>query len=737
MKHISLYITIFSIMFHLPDVLAQAPNSWTQKANVGVRTRWIAVGFSIGAKGYIGTGQDTVTNYSRDFWEYDTAINTWTQKANFGGTARVYAGGFSIGAFGYLGTGWDGNNRYDFWKYNPSSNSWVQIDDFGGGGRLEAVGFSIGNKGYFGTGWAQPPGGGVYNDFWEYDPSTNVWTQKANFGGTPRFGAVGFSIGSKGYLGTGSNGPLKRDFWEYDPTSNTWTQKTDFGGTARKIAVGFSIGTKGYIGTGLDASGQEKDFWEYDPSSDTWTRKADLAGYARWGAVGFSIGNRGFIGTGSSNNVGGSSFLNDFWEYTPGCSVPVPPSNITPSSNQNICSGNSTSLTVSGTGSIGWYSAATGGTWLGGGSTFITPVLTTNITYYAQDSTICGPSSTRTAISVIVNPLPVPTITGQTSMCVNSGYYYYLTEPGMQNYVWTVSSGGSINYGSGTNQIQVTWIGAGAQTVSVNYSNSAGCHAAAPAVLIVTVNPLPGQAGQVTGTATVCAGTNGVTYLVAPIQNTTYYVWTLLPNSVIASGAGSNSIAVNFDTNATTGNIFVYGNNICGNGPASPNFPVTVNPIPDAPIITSMGDTLVSNAATGNQWYFNDILLPGDTSQTWVAPYNGHYWDEVTLNGCASDTSNHVLIVLTGIISDPLSSLVVYPVPSDGRFNVILNTPFQKSFSVCVYNTLGINIFEETGLKPGNSLQYVIDLRQMPNGIYTMIFENNINQIVKKIVVSK
>ena len=45
-----------------------------------------------------------------------------------------------------------------------------------------------------------------------------------------------------------------KDFWEYDPTANTWTQKADFGGTARKNAVGFSIGTKGYIGTGCDGS---------------------------------------------------------------------------------------------------------------------------------------------------------------------------------------------------------------------------------------------------------------------------------------------------------------------------------------------------------------------------------------------------------------------------------------------------------------------------------------------------
>ena len=40
------------------------------------------------------------------------AQNTWTQKADFGGTARSSAVGFSIGSKGYIGTGYDGNYRY-------------------------------------------------------------------------------------------------------------------------------------------------------------------------------------------------------------------------------------------------------------------------------------------------------------------------------------------------------------------------------------------------------------------------------------------------------------------------------------------------------------------------------------------------------------------------------------------------------------------------------------------------
>ena len=55
------------------------------------------------------SGRDGMVQFRKDFWEYDPAANTWTQKADFGGTARYYAVGFSIGSKGYIGTGWDGS----------------------------------------------------------------------------------------------------------------------------------------------------------------------------------------------------------------------------------------------------------------------------------------------------------------------------------------------------------------------------------------------------------------------------------------------------------------------------------------------------------------------------------------------------------------------------------------------------------------------------------------------------
>jgi len=259
-----------------------ATDVWTQVADFGGTARDWAVGFSIGSKGYVGTGGNTYQQHigTNDFWEYDPSANTWTQKAPVGGVARFAATGFSIGGKGYIGTGTDGYSyENDFWEFDPIANSWTKKGDILGTARFGAVGFSIGSKGYIGTG----DHGVAKNDFWEYDPATDGWTQKADFGGTARSIAVGFSIGSKGYIGTGYNFDgsyhYYNDLWEYDPSGNTWTQRANFGGAARLGATGISVGNKGYIGTGSVVNGSYyNDFWEYTPVCNGLTVYADADG---------------------------------------------------------------------------------------------------------------------------------------------------------------------------------------------------------------------------------------------------------------------------------------------------------------------------------------------------------------------------------------------------------------------------------------------------------------------------
>ena len=476
------------------------------------------------------------------------------------------------------------------------------------------------------------------------------------------------------------------------------------------------------------------------------------------------------------------------------------------------------------------WSVSAGGSITGGGGTGNNTVTITWNTAGAQTVSVSYTNSNGcsalapTVYNVTVNPLPVPTITGQTNLCVNSGYYNYSTEPGMSNYTWIVSSGGIINNGSGTDQIQVSWFVPGAQTVSVTYSNGPGCNAAQPTVLGVTVNPQPDPAGSITGTANVCAGATGVAYSVAPIPNATSYIWILPPNASISSGAGTNSITVDFANNAGSGDMYVYGTNFCGaggtspafsvtieplpdpagiisgpnnvcngdsgvvysvatignatgynwivpfgvqivnggntnsitvdftpnavsgnitvqgvntcgDGVVSPNFAVTVNPIPPAPIITNTGNMLHSNAPVGNQWYFEGFLIIGANLQDYLATRTGYYWDVVNLSGCSSDTSNHKLIIVTGIGQHPAPVINLYPVPNNGKFNISITTVSEEYFSFRIYNDLGVNIYEETKVDVNGSLTKTIDFRPVPNGMYTIIITDDQETIRKKIVI--
>ena len=251
----------------------------------------------------------------------------------------------------------------------------------------------------------------------------------------------------------------------------------------------------------------------------------------------------------------------------------------------------------------------------------------------------------------------------------------------------------------------------------------------------VTEGTAPTPAGTITGSAAVCEGASGVAYSVASIANATSYAWALPPDVTIASGAGTNSITVDFGTNASWGDIFVYGTNSCGDGNPSPAFSVAVNPIPDAPVVTNTGTLLESSATTGNQWYFEGILIPGATAQTYTATLNGYYWDVVTLNDCSSEPSNHVLIVVTGIDPRTSAEINIYPNPGIGMFNVSISSSSPESFRISVFDELGWKVYEETKVDVNGTLQKLIDLRPISPGVYNMIFQGTKSQLVKKIVV--
>jgi len=354
-----------------------------------------------------------------------------------------------------------------------------------------------------------------------------------------------------------------------------------------------------------------------------------------------------------------------------------------------------------------------------------------SVTVAGVNTCATGSSST---LAVTVHPLPVPTISGSATPCLNTGNFTYSTETGMSNYNWTISSGGTIVSGAGTSSITVQWTASGSQTVSVNYANAGGCQATAPTIFNVSVSEMPGAAGPITGDNELCAGTSGVPYSVNPITGATSYVWTLPAGASVATGSGTNAITVDFAASAVSGDITVAGNSLCGNGTSS-SLAVTVNPAPETPVIDSSGFVLTSSAPTGNQWYKDGNAIQGATGQQYTVSQDGWYWTVVTLNGCSSAESNHIYYLVTATGEPDTQLFSIHPIPNEGRFTVRFdNSVLPGSYTLEVLNSSGISIARLTEKDTGGHTIH-IDLGKPAPGVYYLIFSHTSGQTVKKFVV--
>jgi photosystem II stability/assembly factor-like uncharacterized protein len=242
---------------------------------------------------------------------------------------------------------------------------------------------------------------------------------------------------------------------------------------------------------------------------------------------------------------------------------------------------------------------------------------------------------------------------------------------------------------------------------------------------------------SITGPTSVCKGDTGKIYSVIPVAGATGYHWSVPSGVIITSGDTTNVITVAYTSNYVSGTFSVSAYNTGCSSLFSPAFSVIVNPIPETPIVTNVGNLLISTTPVGNQWYYNGTLITGAIGQVYDASLSGYgyFWTMVTLEGCSSDTSNHILMTL-GVDTHLSSAISVYPVPNDGRYNVSINTGSGETFSISVYDCIGVKIYEETNVVVDHSLQKMIDLRPLPDGVYMMMFENSRNCLVKKIVVN-
>lgn len=299
--------------------------NWTKTTPFKGRPRSGAVVFTIGSKAFVGLGYDG-DEYLSDFYSIDVNEGYWVSQQSFPGVLRERAVAFSINGKGYVALGYNRDLEQeelkDVWEYNPESNEWTQLSDFEGTARYNSVSFTVGARGYVGTGFD----GTSYNsDFWEYNPDDDSWTEIKSYPGEKIEEGMAFVIDNKGYVcGGRNNGAYNLDFWEYDTESTTWTLRTpdddesyydEFKAAVRRHdAVAVVRDSKAYIMTGVASSGAtDGSIYEFDAATMKWNELTAFEGSARNLAVGFALDRRIFLGTGQN----GTRRYDDIWEFKP------------------------------------------------------------------------------------------------------------------------------------------------------------------------------------------------------------------------------------------------------------------------------------------------------------------------------------------------------------------------------------------------------------------------------------
>lgn len=303
---------------------------WVQKAPFPGIARAKAASFTIGNKVYLMGGITAANQVLKDFWEYNITTNVWTQKPQFPGPERYGATAFVMNGSGYIATGGNDNTFLDdMWAYQPLTGTWLQRAGLPANQaqhenqRREAYSFAINNKAYLGGGegfifGANQTWNHAFSDLWEYNPLVNGWTPVSGIpDGLGRNFAVGAALNGKGYVGLGCDvgQTLNRtSFWEYDPTTDSWTAKANFPTNFTVDAGSFVIDSLLYIigGVNLSPVSLSNQFYQYDVTSDTWTALPNFNG----GAIGghFAVG----TGTGAITGTGYNSAVNtrsDVWSF--------------------------------------------------------------------------------------------------------------------------------------------------------------------------------------------------------------------------------------------------------------------------------------------------------------------------------------------------------------------------------------------------------------------------------------
>lgn len=343
--------------------------------------------------------------------------------------------------------------------------------------------------------------------------------------------------------------------------------------------------------------------------------------------------------------------------------------------------------------------------------------------------------TSQQTITVIGAPATPGTIFGTTSgICQGSASQYVYsvgTVTDATTYNWTTPTGINIDaYPSPTSIATSYSTNAMSGNITVSAGNSCGTSSAS--TLSVTVSPLPASSGAtISGPATVCQAQSTVTYSIGGYANASSYTWIDLGGM---QATGTNTYSTNIASNASSGVIYVWGTNSCGDGDTV-SLAVSVNPLP-----AGAGGTMGLNNVNlcpppGNQLYTTSVIANA-TTYNWSLPSGalvagGNGADSIYLDYTAVNGGPHDVIVYGSNscgngASDTLSVMINTPTPpmicmvtvdDSSTHNIIYwdKTPVLFADSFRIYREDATNVYTKIGTVHYNALSEFHDYDSTAN----------------------
>ncbi len=179
---------------------------------------------------------------------------------------------------------------------------------------------------------------------------------------------------------------------------------------------------------------------------------------------------------------------------------------------------------------------------------------------------------------------------------------------------------------------------------------------------VVTIDPIPVDAGPITGTTTVCQGTTGESYQVGAITNATSYVWDLVPATAGTINGTGTTITIDFSsTYSGSATLSVYGSNSCGDGTSSP---LIISVIAN-PTVAAGSDATICEDIT----YSLSGTATDQQSVLWTTSGDGGFNDNTSLTAIYTPGSTDIS---TGSAILTLTAYAITPCTADASDDMTL-----------------------------------------------------------------